>query len=83
MKEFERKNLKSRTIQFNMNVQESINGKIKETCLKDKPSRISFQSCKSQGKDRAKSKEEISCQTKNKSNSSKTLLEIKIIEEKL
>ena len=83
MQEFERKKIKSRTIQFNMNVQESINGKIKETCLKDKPSRISFQSCKSQGKDRAKSKEEISCQTKNKSNSSKTLPEIKIIEEKL
>jgi len=83
MQEFERKKLKSRTIQFNMNVQESINGKIKESCLKDKPSRISFQSNKSLDKDRAKSKEEISCRTKNKYNSSKSLIEIKIIEEKL
>jgi len=83
MQEFERKKLKSRTIQFNMNVQESINGKIKESCLKDKPSRISFQSNKSLDKDRTKSKEEISCRTKNKYNSSKSLIEIKIIEEKL
>ena len=83
MQEFERKNLKSRTIQFNMNVQETINGEIKETCLKDRPSGISFQSNKSLDKDRAKSKEEISCRTKNKYNSSKSLIEIKIIEEKL
>ena len=40
MQEFERKKLKSRTIQFNTNVQVSINGKIKESSLKDKPSRI-------------------------------------------
>ena len=83
MQEFERKKLKSRTIQFNMNVQESINGEIKETCLKDRPSGISFQSNKILDKDRAKSKEEISCRTKNKYNSSKSLIEIKIIEEKL
>ena len=82
MKLFQRKKLKSRTIQFNMNVQESINGIIKETCLKDKPSRISFP-CKSQGKDRTNQKEEVSCRTNNKYNSSKTLPEIKIIEEKL
>ena len=83
MQEFERKKLKSRTIQFNTNVQVSINGKIKESSLKDKPSRISFPSNKSLNKEMTKSKEEISCQTKNKYNSSKTLLEIKIIEEKL
>ena len=83
MQEFERKKLKSRTIQFNTNVQVSINGKIKESSLKDKPSRISFPSSKSQDKDRAKLKEEISCRTKNKYNSSKSLLEIKKIEEKL
>ena len=83
MKEFERKKLKSRTIQFNTNVQVSINGKIKESSLKDKPSRISFPSNKSLNKEMTKSKEEFSCQTKNKYNSSKTLLEIKIIEEKL
>ena len=83
MQEFERKKLKSRTIQFNTNVQVSINGKIKESSLKDKPSRISFPSNKSLNKEMTKSKEEFSCQTKNKYNSSKTLLEIKIIEEKL
>ena len=83
MQEFERKKLKSRTIQFNTNVQVSINGKIKESSLKDKPSRISFPSNKSLNKEMTKSKEEFSCQTKNKYNSSKTLLEIKKIEEKL
>ena len=64
MQDFERKKLKSRTMHFNMNVQESINGKIKESCLKEKPTRISFQSNKSLDKDKAKSKEEISCRSK-------------------
>lgn len=83
MQEFERKKIKSRTIQFNNNVQESINGKIKQSCLKDKPSRISFKSNKSHNKDRVTSQDEISYRTKNRCNSSKSLLEIKIIEEKL
>jgi hypothetical protein len=66
-----------------MNIQESINGIIKESCLKDKQSRISFPTNKIQEKDRTKTKEEISYRTKKECLSSKTLPEIKTIEEKL